>query len=653
MTNATNITSTNLPVWAFHAKNDNVVGAYCTINAINALKAKNPIVEPIYTEYPVGGHSIWDVAFDTTYKKQNPNIWEWFLSLGGVTLKGSASDVDGNVVRTVWRKVGGPAGSGLLTDSLLPEINISGITIGGIYSYELTGVDNRSSFKRDTVKVNVAAGISLPTANVAPVARAGNNQAIYLPRNWVQLSGSTSTDSDGSITSYSWTQVSGPSASTIGTASSVTTKVDNLTQGTYTFKLTVTDNRGSSATDDVQVIVYPGANVAPIAKAGSDTSTTLPTNFVTLNGDLSTDSDGSIVSYSWSMLSGHGSPVFSNPESVNTTVSELIEGVYNFRLTVYDDKGASSSDDVIVTVTSETISAGPIANAGADQIITLPVSTVTLSAAASTNANDSIVNYLWSKVSGPDTYNISDPASATIDVTGLVEGTYAFTVSLSDTNNNVSSDTVVVNVNPAVVVINKLPVARLGFYKTTIRQPASSVFANGIGSSDPDGRIVSYRWTKISGPASSYIAAPSAAYTQITRLVVGVYVFRFTVTDDKGGSAYRDVQITVLSSTTSQTSLQTSVKEAVIETAAIKNTLTVYPNPAVSNLNVSLTTKENGTATMNIYDISGRNVQKMVVEKSYGTTNQQIDVSRLTPGVYHLEVIVDRSTRMVSKFIKQ
>jgi poly(3-hydroxybutyrate) depolymerase len=677
MTNATNITSTNLPVWAFHAKNDNVVGAYCTINAINSLNSKNPVVAPIYTEYPVGGHSIWDVAFDTVYKKQNPNIWEWFLgqnkalnankvpvasagsdasitlSTTSVTLRGSASDVDGNIVRTVWRKIGGPAGSGLLTDSLMPVVSLGGITVGGIYSYELTGVDNRGSWKRDTVNVNVAAALPLPTANKAPVANAGNNQAIYLPRNWVILSGSNSTDADGSIASYSWTQTSGPSTSTIASASSTSTKITDLIQGNYTFKLTVTDNRGSTATDDVTIVVYPGANAAPIAKAGNDITITLPMNSVTLDGELSTDSDGSIASYSWSMLSGHGAPSFSNPESKSTTISDLVEGIYNFRLTVYDNKNASSSDDVIVTVKAASINGVPTANAGDDQTITLPTSAVTLNASSSTDADGSIVSYAWSKIDGPLSYAISDATSAVVDVTELTEGSYTFAVSVTDDKNNVSIDSVVVTVNPAIVINNKLPIARLGFYKTTIKQPASSVFANGIGSSDPDGRIVSYKWEKISGPSSFYIAAPSAPYTQITRLVLGVYVFRFTVTDDQGGTASRDVEVTVVSSTVSQSSAKLSVKEVVAEATVTQNKLTVYPNPAISSFTVNLSAKENGKTTMNVYDVSGRNVQKMVIEKTYGTMNQQVDVSKLTPGIYHLEVIVDKGTRMISKFIKQ
>lgn len=92
------------------------------------------------------------------------------------------------------------------------------------------------------------------SANQSPVANAGADLPITLPTNSVTLSGS-GTDGDGSISSYAWSQVSGPSTSTINSASSASTTVSNLSQGTYIFRLTVKDNGGLTATDDVTVTV--------------------------------------------------------------------------------------------------------------------------------------------------------------------------------------------------------------------------------------------------------------------------------------------------------------------------------------------------------------------------------------------------------------
>lgn len=53
----------------------------------------------------------------------------------------------------------------------------------------------------------------------------------------------------------------------------------------------------------------------------------------------------------------------------------------------------------------------PVANAGPDQIITLPIDSVVLDGSASTDADGQIVNYKWTKVSGPVSSLIINPVS--------------------------------------------------------------------------------------------------------------------------------------------------------------------------------------------------------------------------------------------------
>jgi hypothetical protein len=89
--------------------------------------------------------------------------------------------------------------------------------------------------------------------NQAPTANAGADQSITEPASSVTLTGS-GTDADGTIASYAWTKLSG-GAATITSPSSASTSVTGLTQGSYTFRLTVTDNSGATATDDVVVTV--------------------------------------------------------------------------------------------------------------------------------------------------------------------------------------------------------------------------------------------------------------------------------------------------------------------------------------------------------------------------------------------------------------
>ncbi|MEO5499905.1 MAG: hypothetical protein ABIR31_00560, partial [Ginsengibacter sp.] len=87
----------------------------------------------------------------------------------------------------------------------------------------------------------------LPT-NLSPTVNAGADQTITLPTNSVSLNGIAS-DADGSIATYSWTKLSGPSGSNFSASNSANTNVSSLTQGVYQFQLTVTDNSGATAQD--------------------------------------------------------------------------------------------------------------------------------------------------------------------------------------------------------------------------------------------------------------------------------------------------------------------------------------------------------------------------------------------------------------------
>ena len=92
------------------------------------------------------------------------------------------------------------------------------------------------------------------TNNKPPVATAGFNQCLILPADSINLSGS-GTDADGSIVSYSWTKILGPSTFIIVNPNAAVTQVRNLVEGDYMFELKVTDNDGLTATAKVIVDV--------------------------------------------------------------------------------------------------------------------------------------------------------------------------------------------------------------------------------------------------------------------------------------------------------------------------------------------------------------------------------------------------------------
>ena len=185
--------------------------------------------------------------------------------------------------------------------------------------------------------------------NASPTSDAGANQSVD-EQTTVTLSGS-GTDNDGSVLGYSWAQTAGQTV-TLTSTDNATTSFNSPTltvEITLTFQLTVTDNDGATTTDATDVIVLP-VNTPPIADAGTDQSVDEQSP-VTLSGSGS-DSDGTVVSYSWAQTTGDAvtltsansaSTSFNSPTSTN-------ELTLTFQLTVTDNEGATVTDNVDVMV---------------------------------------------------------------------------------------------------------------------------------------------------------------------------------------------------------------------------------------------------------------------------------------------------------------
>lgn len=92
------------------------------------------------------------------------------------------------------------------------------------------------------------------TENMPPTAYAGVDRNITSPTNSVTISGASAYDSDGTITSTIWSQTSGSSA-TITNGSTLTPTFSNLSIGSYTFRLTATDDSGANNWDEMIVTV--------------------------------------------------------------------------------------------------------------------------------------------------------------------------------------------------------------------------------------------------------------------------------------------------------------------------------------------------------------------------------------------------------------
>jgi hypothetical protein len=574
--------------------------------------------------------------------------------VASITLDGSATkDPDGPVKAYEWTKLSGPLCT--ITSPKQAKTTVTNLS-AGVYTFKLTAWGDDWVPKSDEIVVTVnAAPVEV---NKAPVAIAGQDITITLPTNAVTLNGSASYDPDGSIASYAWSKISGPSQGTISGANSATASVSGLAQGTYTYRLRVTDNKGETSADTVSVIVKPqpaSGNQPAVPDAGEDITITLPVNKTILDGSNSFDPDGDLKAYEWKQLSGPGQALITDGKSAIALASNLVAGTYKFELRVWGDDWVPKATTMTVTVKAPSGggNVSPVASAGTPITISLPTNSATLNGSASFDIDGNIVSYQWSKVSGPAQFSISNSNAVTTTVNGLAQGTYKFCLKVTDNANAFSYDTITVQVNPQPA--NSPAVAKAGD-DIHITLPTNSVTVDGSASYDVDGPLKAYEWKKISGPASHSIANSRSLKTTVSNLVEGTYKFELRVWGDDWVPKSDTIVITVSRATAvagaiSNTTL--AVNAATAETlVAVTPEMKLYPSPATSVINLQYQDEYKGQASVVIYDMSGKIVSSMGINKDQSLFTRTIDVSNLVPGVYHVAV-VSQGKRTLANFVKQ
>lgn len=451
-----------------------------------------------------------------------------------IQLNGSLSnDSDGNIISYQWSVISGPQQFTLSDPTAISPLfsNLG----AGIYEMELIVKDNLGAQDTDTQIIEV-----ISTEPQPPVCNAGSDTTITLPLNSYQLDGLGSYDVDGSIISYTWNSISAPGQVFISGNGVPSPSLSNLLEGEYVFELMVVDDSGMTDKDTVSIVVNPVPNSLPIALAGDDNILQLPANTIQLDGSLSYDPDGTIVTFNWSVTSGPAQFIFDDIFSATPFISNLAEGTYTFLLTVTDDDGEASGDQVIVTV-HPVPNVLPVAIAGTDQEITLPVNTVILNGSASYDADGFITDYSWNKITGPAGFSISGSNEPSADINNLSAGVYGFELVIKDNRDSLAKDTVYITVNKGP---NSTPVADAG-EDITITLPLNNCFLNGSSTTDSDNNIISYLWHQLSGPSNAVLPNSNSVSTIASGLTEGTYHFVLTVTDDSLAISHDTITVNV------------------------------------------------------------------------------------------------------------
>ncbi|MBT7308718.1 MAG: PKD domain-containing protein [Gammaproteobacteria bacterium] len=237
----------------------------------------------------------------------------------------------------------------------------------------------------------------------------------------IALDGSSSTDSDGTIPSYSWSSSDGQTATGSGTSFTFSSA------GDYVITLTVTDDGG--ATSSTTTTVTATELQLPVASFTATPTTGSVPLTVTLDGNGSTTPNDSIIAYQWSSSDGQN--------EIGSTTSFTFDavGIYIVTHTIIDNTGQTASTTQEITVIdSLTASFTATPTTG-----TAPL-TVSLDASSSTTPNSSIIAYTWSSSDG------QSAAGSTASLTYGTAGDYSITLTTIDNEGNTATATETINV---------------------------------------------------------------------------------------------------------------------------------------------------------------------------------------------------------------
>ncbi|RSK49836.1 PKD domain-containing protein [Hymenobacter rigui] len=689
------------------------------------------------SQVPNGAYRVW------AYVWEDNNAEVFSLALNGQTVQTNYNSGPAGT----WRKLG-PFDVSVSTGQL--QLTTSGGTcnLSGLEVWQASGTPPP------------------PPTNQLPTANAGPDQTITLPTSAATLAGSGS-DPDGTISSYAWSQSSGPNTAVFSSLTTAAPTVSGLVAGSYVFSLVVKDNAGaSSAADQVTITVgsapptgtytfYRAVNLggAALTLDGNAWSGTPAANFTT-NGTFFANNNVALLPVTDAARTGMIRSSAYSLTSLSATLSQVPNGQYRVWAYVWEDNNAEvfslalngqtvqanynsgpagtwrklgpfdvsvSTGQLQLTTSGGTCNLSglevwqasgtppppptnqlPTANAGPDQTITLPTSAATLAGSGS-DPDGTISSYAWSQSSGPNTAVFSSTTVAAPTVSGLVAGSYVFSLVVKD-NAGASSpaDQVTVTVNPAggstytfyravnlngpgltldgnawsgtpaanfatngtffannnVALLPATDAARTGM----IRSSAYSLTSlSATLSQVPNGqyRVWAYVWEDNNAEVFSlalngqtvqanYNSGPAGTWRKLGPFDVSVSTGQLQLTTSGGTCNLSGLEVWQASGTPAARPLAAATVRQLAPPSAI------YPNPSPDgHYTLTFPPAQNATLTYLLLSPVGRVLARGQLRLPVGSTQTELDIATvpLSTGVYYVQLTGARSTPIHYKLL--
>lgn len=406
------------------------------------------------------------------------------------------------------------SGSGTIVSPNSPTTGVTGLGIGNnVFRWTILNGPCSPTQTIDQVIITVY-------DNNQASANAGADQSFCEPASSATLVANAATFP----ATGQWTWVSGPTTPTITAPSSATTQVTGLGVGANIFRWTISNGPCAPASTQDEVTIFIFDADQPAANAGPDQNLCSPT----FNTQLAANNALFPATGTWTVISGSGT--FANANSPTTNVSGLGIGQNTFRWTISNGPcdGAITFDEVSIFVFD---SNAPSADAGLDQSICTPQSSVVMSANSAVFPGTGT----WTLVSGSGV--IVNPNSPTTTINNLAVGENIFMWTI---NNGACGTQTTTDMVSIFVYSQFNPIANAGPDQDLCTPITETNLAGSIPTFPATGM-----WTFVSGSGTPTIVDPTNPNTLVTGLGIGPNVFEWTVSNGPCSNSVTTDQVTI------------------------------------------------------------------------------------------------------------
>jgi len=417
----------------YYIKGTDANGCSTSVNPVSVLINTLPT-------YTITGTSTICAGSSTTLTSSSANSYSWSNGLG-TTSSITVTPLTTTTYTVTGTDNNGCAGTGTYTVTVnpLPNVNAgsdriiclgSSVTLTGAGAANYTwnsGIPNGNPFTPSTTSTYTVTGTDANNCS--------NTDSVLVTVNSIPATPTIIATQPNCTSSIATIQFSGlptpnPGNWTINpgayTGNTSTFTLNSQPAGNYNF--TVTDNNScTSAVSPITIIAVPTIPTAPIVGTPTQPSCLIPTGSVVLSG---------LPTGTWTITKSPGGETYTATGS-NYTVTNLASGTYTFTVS---NGTCSSSASTNVVINAVPIQSEPIVGLLVQPTCTVTTGSVTLNGLPSTGS--------WTLTRIPDGVTLTNSGN-TRTISGLVPGTYYYTVTNSNGCTSVSSTSIVIDPQPA------------------------------------------------------------------------------------------------------------------------------------------------------------------------------------------------------------